>query len=198
MIDHYRDLLQRYGWLGDHICWIVVRPLDEGLTVDDVLWRLNGGRDPEHRVMAFPREEAAMEEERPVFLVHEDEGAWGLLEFSLGYAVPDDVLARVSEDVQSWMVTWHFNGGATVLYAAGGRVRAWMRDFVLSGQRREGGDPDVLAGFRALLDTLGPEDHDGRRAAALAFVEQATGVGIERDCMDVKDAPVVILGDPVA
>ncbi|MFC7107599.1 hypothetical protein ACFQQB_48740 [Nonomuraea rubra] len=122
-------------------------------------------------------------------------GAAGVL---LGYAVPDDVLARVSEDVQSWMVTWHFNGGATVLYAAGGRVRAWMRDFVLSGQRREGGDPDVLAGFRALLDTLGPEDHDGRRAAALAFVEQATGVGIERDCMDVKDAPVVILGDPVA
>ncbi|MGP3955215.1 hypothetical protein ACTWPT_04400 [Nonomuraea sp. 3N208] len=192
MIDHYRDLFQRHGWLEDSLCWTVVQPRDEELTVDDLLWRLNGGRDPEERVMAYPREDA-LGEDRPVLLVVEGEGSWGFLEFTYGYATPDHIITDLSRDSRVWMTTWHFNGGWTILYAADGKIRARMRDFIFVAHRIEDGDPGVLAGFRAMLDSLGPEDYSGKRGAAFAFIEAETGVGLESDSVDVEDAPVIIL-----
>ncbi|WP_181448610.1 hypothetical protein [Nonomuraea aridisoli] len=46
MIDHYRRLFQQQQWFEEALCWIVVLPFDEETTADDLLWRLNGGRDP--------------------------------------------------------------------------------------------------------------------------------------------------------
>ncbi|MFG1972859.1 hypothetical protein ACGFJC_26330 [Nonomuraea fuscirosea] len=108
MLDHYRALFRRYPWLADSACWTVVQPFDDELTPDDLLWRLNGGRDPEERTLDHPME--------------------------------------------------------TVLDE---------------------------------LDDLDPEDFDGRRATALAFIEAATGVGIEIDRLDGEQTTVIVLDDPV-
>ncbi|WP_043639035.1 hypothetical protein [Nonomuraea candida] len=202
MIDHYREVFRRVGWL-DALCWVVVQPLDEEPGIDDVLWRLNGlwglngGRDPERRVMAYPPEEA-LEADAPVLFVFEDDGGWGLLEFTSGHALPEPVVGAISERARVWMASWRVNGGHTVLYAAGGRIRARMRDFVFGERREEDGDPAVLAGLRAMLDGLDSGDFDGRCAAALAFIEQAAGVGFDAGEVTAENAPVVVLGTPVA
>ncbi|MGW0807760.1 hypothetical protein [Nonomuraea sp. NPDC002799] len=191
MIDHYRSLFAANEWLETALSWIVVRPLGEP-TTDDLLRRLNGGRDPERRVMEDPREEASMED-RPVLLVFEGEGVWGFLEFCYGYPTPGHILTELSANARLWMTTWHFNGGWTILYAEDGEIRASMRDFVFVDFAIEDGDPSVLAGFRAMLDDLGGEDYRGKRSAAFAFIEAATGMGVESDEVDVVDAPVIVL-----
>jgi hypothetical protein len=73
-----------------------------------------------------------------------------------------------------------------------------MRDFIFSEHVVEEGDPGVLADFRAMLDSLEPDDYRGKRGAAFAFIEAATGMGLEREWPDVEDAPVVILDNPDA
>ncbi|MBT2231638.1 hypothetical protein [Nonomuraea sp. NEAU-A123] len=192
MIDHYRSLFMQQQWFEDALCWTVVQPLDEEITVDDLLWRLNGGRDPEQRVMAYPREEAG-EEGLPVLFVYEGEGTWGFLEFSGGFATPDQILTELSKEARVWMTTWHFNGGYTILYAADGKIRARMRDFIFAEHSRQEGDPSILAEFRAMLDSLDPEDYRGKLSAAFAFIEASTGMGIEAEWLDVEEAPVIIL-----
>ncbi|GAA3442362.1 hypothetical protein [Planomonospora venezuelensis] len=197
MIDYYRDFFEQHQWLEDGLSWTVVQPLNEEITPGDLLRRMNGGRDPEQRTMEYPREEA-MDEDRPVLLVSEGEGTWGFLELAYGFGLSDRVLMELSEESRVWMVTWHFNGGYTVLYAAGGEIRARMRDFIFTEHIFEQGDPNVLAGFRTMLDSLGPEDYSGKRSAAFAFIEAATGMRIEAGWPDVEDAPVVILDNPDA
>ncbi|MFD1937544.1 MULTISPECIES: hypothetical protein [Nonomuraea] len=197
MIDHYRNLFEWHQWLEDALSWTVVQPLDEELTVDDLLWRLNGGRDPEQRTMAYPTE-AAFDEDQPVLFAFEGEGAWGFLEFTYGYGIPDHVLTELSKESRVWMTTWHFNGGYTILYAADGKIRARMRDFIFVEHAFEHGDPSILADFRALLDSLGAEDYRGKRSAAFAFIEAATSLRLEKEWLDVEEAPVIVLDNPDA
>ncbi|WP_406311920.1 hypothetical protein OHA77_24945 [Streptosporangium sp. NBC_01639] len=192
MIDRYRSLFNHYQWLEDALCWTVVQPLDEEITVDDLLRRLNGGRDPEKHTVAYPMEEA-YEETRPVLFVFEGQGVWGFLELAYGFATPDHILTELSEKSRVWMTTWHFNGGYTILYAADGEISAWMRDFIFAEHAIESGDPNILADFRAMLDSLDPEDYRGKRSAAFAFIEAATGMSLESAWLDVEEAPVVIL-----
>ncbi|MET9249320.1 hypothetical protein [Nonomuraea sp. NPDC003709] len=143
MIDHYRNLFNRQQWFEDGLSWTVVQPLDEEITVGDLLWRLNGGRDPEERIMEYPIEKAG--------------------------------------------------GGYTMLYAADGKIRARMRNFIFTRHAIQEGDPSILAEFRAMLDRLDPEDYRGKRSAAFAFIEASTGMGIEAEWLDVEEAPVIIL-----
>ncbi|MFI7444505.1 hypothetical protein [Nonomuraea indica] len=192
MIDYYRDFFEEHQWLENGLSWTVVQPLNEEIMLDDLLRRLNGGRDPEQRTMEYPREEA-MGEDGPVLLVSEEEGTWGFLELAYGFGLSDRVLTELGTESRVWMVTWHFNGGYTILYAADGKIRARMRDFIFSEHAVEEGDPGVLADFRAMLDSLEPDDYRGKRGAAFAFIEAATGMGLEREWPDVEDAPVVIL-----
>ncbi|WP_433367386.1 hypothetical protein [Streptosporangium sp. CA-115845] len=197
MIDYYRSFFERHQWLEDGLTWTVAQPLNEEITVDDLLRQLNGGRDPERRVMEYPREEAA-DENRPVLLVSEGEGTWGFLELAYGFGLSDRVLTALSTKSRVWMVTWHFNGGYTILHAADGEIRARMRDFLFTQYAVEEGDPTVLADFRAMLAGLDPEDYSGKRSAAFAFIEAATGMSLESEWPDVEDAPVVILDNPGA
>ncbi|MFD0888047.1 hypothetical protein ACFQ08_26195 [Streptosporangium algeriense] len=197
MIDYYRDFFERHQWLENGLSWTVVRPLNEKITLDDLLRRLNGGPDPERRTMEYPREEA-MDEDRPVLLVTGKEGAWGFLELAHGFGLSDRVLTELSEESHVWMVTWHFNGGYTILHAADGEIRAWMRDFLFTEHIVEQGDPSVLADFRTMLDGLGPEDYSGKRSAAFAFIEATTGMRLETGWPDVENTPVVILDNPDA
>ncbi|MFG1619325.1 hypothetical protein ACGFI3_41780 [Nonomuraea wenchangensis] len=192
MIDHYRNLFNQQQWFEDGLCWTVVQPLDEEITVGDLLWRLNGGRDPEERIMEYPREDAG-EEFLPVLFIYEGEGAWGFLEFAYGFATPDYILTELSKESRVWMTTWHFNGGYTILYAAEGKIRARMRNFIFAEHTIQEGDPSILAEFRAMLDRLDPEDYRGKRSAAFAFIEASTGMGIEAEWLDVEEAPVIIL-----
>ncbi|MFI7534418.1 hypothetical protein [Streptosporangium sp. NPDC049376] len=197
MIDYYRDFFERHQWLENGLSWTVVLPLNEEITVDDLLRRLNGGRDPEQRVMDHPGEEA-MDEGRPVLLLSEGEGTWGFLELAYGFGLSDRVLTELSRESRVWMVTWHFNGGYTILYAADGKIRARMRDFVFTEHRIEEGDPSILTDFRAMLDMLGPEDYRGKRSAAFAFIKAATGMDLDGELPVVENAPVVILDNPDA
>ncbi|MEU8102244.1 hypothetical protein AB0C18_00800 [Nonomuraea muscovyensis] len=197
MIDYYRDFFEEHQWLENGLSWTVVQPLNEEIMLDDLLRRLNGGCDPEQRTMEYPRE-GAMGEDGPVLLVSEEEGTWGFLELAYGFGLSDRVLTELSTESRVWMVTWHFNGGYTILYAADGKIRARMRDFIFSEHVVEEGDPGVLADFRAMLDSLEPDDYRGKRGAAFAFIEAATGMGLEREWPDVEDAPVVILDNPDA
>ncbi|GIH65228.1 hypothetical protein Msi02_60450 [Microbispora siamensis] len=142
--------------------------------------------------MACPREDAVMED-LPVIFVYEGEGAWGFLEFSHGFATPDHILTELSKGSRVWMTTWHFNGGYTFLYAADGRIRARMRDFLFREHASLEGDPSILADFRAMLDGLDPEDYRGKRSAAFAFIEASTGMGIDGEWLEAEEAPVVIL-----
>jgi hypothetical protein len=192
MIDHYRNLFNKQQWLEDGLCWTVVQPLNEEITVSDLLWRLNGGRDPEERIMEYPREEAG-EDFLPVLFVYEGEGAWGFLEFSYGFATPDYILNELSKEARVWMTTWHFNGGHSILYAADGRIRARMRNFIFAEHTIQEDDLSILADFRTMLDPLDPEDYRGKCSAAFAFIEASTGMGIEAEWLDVEDAPVIIL-----
>jgi hypothetical protein len=197
VIDYYRSFFERHQWLEDGLSWTVAQPLNEEITVDDLLRRLNGGPAPERRIMEYPREEA-VEEGRPVLLVSEGEGTWGFLELTCGFGLSDRVLTELSRESRVWMVTWHFNGGYTILHAAGGKIRARMRDFIFTEHVFEEGDPSVLADFRVMLNGLGPEDYRGKRSAAFAFIEAATGMDLESGWPDVEDAPVVILNNPGA
>ncbi|MEU8320648.1 hypothetical protein AB0C33_20020 [Nonomuraea sp. NPDC048881] len=192
MIDHYRNLFSQQQYFEEALCWTVVQPRDEEITVDDLLRWLNGGRDPEKRIMEYPTEEAG-EEDMPVLFVYQGEGAWGFLEFSHGFATPDHILSELSKESRVWMTTWHFNGGYTILYAADGKIRAWMRDFIFAEHTVQKGDPGILAEFRAMLDNLDPEDYRGKRSAAFAFIEASTGLGIESEWLDVEEAPVIVL-----
>jgi hypothetical protein len=197
VIDHYRSLFEWHQWLEDGPCWIIVQPLNEEITVDELLRLLNGGRDPEHRIMEYPTEET-LDEDLPVFFVFEGEEAWGFLEFTYGMAPSDRVLTELSEESRVWMVTWHFKGGHTILYAADGEIKARVGDFIFTEHIVESGDPSILADLRNMLDGLGPEDYRGKHSAAFAFIEAATGMRLERDWLDVEDAPVVILDNPDA
>ncbi|WP_068902464.1 hypothetical protein [Planomonospora sphaerica] len=197
MIDHYRSLFGWHQWLESGLCWIVVRPLNQATTVDDLLRQLNGGRDPEHRTMAYPTEEA-IDEDLPVFFVFEGEGTWGFLEFTFGMAPDDRTLIELSKESRVWMTTWHFKGGYTILCAADGTIRARMRDFIFTEHRIEEGDPSILAGFRSMLEGLDPQDYRGKYSAAFAFIEAATGMGLESEWLEVEDAPVIVLDNPDA
>ncbi|GAA3468694.1 hypothetical protein [Nonomuraea roseola] len=197
MIDHYRSLFTRYGWLEDSLCWTVVQPLVEEITVDDLLWRLNGGRDPEQRTMAYPTEEA-LYEDRPVLFVFKGEGTCAFLEYTYGYATPDHILTELSKESRVWMTTWHFNGGYPILCAADGKIRARMRDFIFADFTLEEGDPTILADFRTMLHSLDREDYSGKRSAAFAFIEATTSMSLEGEWLDVEDAPVIILDNPNA
>ncbi|MFF0306895.1 hypothetical protein ACFYSC_05675 [Streptosporangium sp. NPDC004379] len=197
MIDHYRSLFERNQWLENGLCWIIVQPLNEEITVDDLLRRLNGGRDPEHRIMEYPTEEA-FTEDRPVFFVFKGQGGWGFLEFSYGIAPSDLVLTELSKEARVWMTTWHFKGGETLLYAAGGEIRARMRDFLFPEHTIQQGDPGILADFRAMLDSLDPQDYRGKCSAPFAFMEAATGMRLESEWLNVEEAPVIILDNPDA
>ncbi|MFD0659525.1 hypothetical protein [Thermocatellispora tengchongensis] len=84
-------------------------------------------------------------------------------------------------------------GGHTILYAADGKIRARLRDFIFAEHIIQEGDQSVLAGFHAMLDRLDREDYRGKRSAAFAFIEASTGVGLEGDWLDVEEAPVIIL-----
>ncbi|MEV4889915.1 hypothetical protein AB0K48_11060 [Nonomuraea sp. NPDC055795] len=197
MIDRYRRLFDWHQWLEHGLCWIVVQPVNAEATGDDLLHRLNGGRDPEQRTLEYAVEEA-MNWDQPVLFVFEGEGAWGFLEFTYGMAPSDRVLVQLSEGSRVWMVTWHFKGGYTILHAADGRIRARMRDFIFTEHRLEEGDASLLADWGAVLDGLDPEDYRGKRSAAFAYIEAATGMGLESEWLDVEDAPVVILDNPGA
>ncbi|MFI6511576.1 hypothetical protein ACIBCT_28535 [Streptosporangium sp. NPDC050855] len=197
MIDYYRDFFERHQWLENALSWTVVQPLDEEITADDLLRRVNGGRAPEQRVMECPREESG-EEGCPVLLVSEGEGTWGFLDLAGGFGLSDRVLTALSAESRVWMVTWHFNGGYTILYAAGGEIRARTRDFLFTEHVVEEGDPSILADFRAMLDGLDPEDYRGKRGAPFAFIKAATGMALDSELPEVENAPVVILDHPAA
>ncbi|MEU8104614.1 hypothetical protein AB0C18_12935 [Nonomuraea muscovyensis] len=192
MIDHYRNLFDRHQWFEDALCWTVVQPLDEEITVDDLLRRLNGGHEPQQRTMEYPTEEAYTEDQ-PVLFAFEGEGAWGFLEFSYGYATPDHILVELSKTSRVWMTTWHFNGGCTILYTADGKIRARMGYFIFAEHRIQEGEPNILADFGVMLDSLDPEDYRGKRSAAFALIEASTGMRLESDWLEVEEAPVIIL-----
>ncbi|MEU6790426.1 hypothetical protein ABZ907_01895 [Nonomuraea wenchangensis] len=194
MIDYYRDLLQRRPWLEDCLCWLVVQPLDEDLTCDDVLWRLNGGRDPEQRIVPHPVETGADMDGALIF-VFEGDGAWGFLDFS-GIPAQDELIAALSEDCRVWLTSWNFSGQSTLLYAAGGRIRTRVHRFHFADHITEEGDPAAVAGLHELLATAPRDDYTGRRAAALAFVEASTGVAIESERFDEEEGTVIILSTP--
>ncbi|WP_147267899.1 hypothetical protein [Spongiactinospora rosea] len=46
-------------------------------------------------------------------------------------------MAHVYLWARLWMTTWHFRGGETLRYAADGRTRAEVRDFVVGGRISE-------------------------------------------------------------
>ncbi|NRQ31476.1 hypothetical protein HII36_06425 [Nonomuraea sp. NN258] len=191
MIDHYRDLFDWHQWLEHALCWTVVQPLDDEITVDDLLRRLNGGREPQH-IMEYPIEEAYTEEQ-PVLFAFESEGTHGFLEFSCGYATPDRILVELSKTSRVWMTTWHFNGGYTILHAADGEIKARISYFIFAEHRIQEGDPDIFADFLPMLDNLDPDDGRGKRSAAFAFIEASTGMRLESEWLDVEEAPVIVL-----
>ncbi|SDL35145.1 hypothetical protein SAMN05421874_1204 [Nonomuraea maritima] len=192
MIDHYRSLFDRHQWLEGALCWTVVQPLNEEITVDDLLRRLNGGRDPQQRTMEYPTEEA-YREDQPVLFAFEGEGTHGFLEFSYGYATPDRILVELSRTSRVWMTTWHTFGGYMILYAADGEIKARMGSFIFAEHRIQQGDPNILADFLPLLDSLGAEDYRGKLSAAFAFIEASTGMRLESEWLDVEEAPVIVL-----
>ncbi|WP_157252936.1 hypothetical protein [Nonomuraea typhae] len=187
MIDHYRRLFARHQWLENALCWIVVQPPAGEPSLDDVLWRLNGGRAPE--IADADRREAGLESDAVALILAEGDGAWGLLDCGDGYQ-PD--LAALSSGSRAWMTTWHPRGGETLVYAAGGAIRASIRDFVFAEHPIETGDPAALEGFRRLLATAEPGDFTGMRAAAFAFIEASTGVGLDPGWLE-EEGPVVFL-----
>ncbi|MEU8403786.1 hypothetical protein AB0C28_52165 [Nonomuraea sp. NPDC048892] len=138
MLDHYRALFKRHQWLTDGACWTVVQPFDDEMTPDDLLWRMNGGRDPEELTVDHPME-LALNEDLTLLFVFEGDGGYGFLECTYGDPPSDE-----------------------------------------------------------LLRTLDREDFDGRRATALAFIEAATGVGIEIDWLDGEQTTVTVLDNPVS
>ncbi|TYB45140.1 hypothetical protein FXF51_60165 [Nonomuraea sp. PA05] len=192
MIDHYRSLFDRHQWLENALCWTVVQPLDEEISVDVLLRRLNGGRDPHRRIMEYPTEEP-WSEDLPVLFAFEDERTYGFLEFSYGYALADHILAGLSKASRVWMTTWHTFGGYTILHAADGEIKARMVDFVFAEHRVQQGDSSILADFLPMLDSLESEDYRGKLSAAFAFIERSTGMRLESDWLDVEEAPVIIL-----
>ncbi len=195
VIDHYRALFERHQWLKDSLCWTVVQPLDEGITLDDLLWRLNGGHDPEERTMDYPME-VAMNEDLTLLYVFEGDGAYGFLECRYGDPLSEELLSKLSEDARVWTTSWQFNGTSTIAYAGGGRVRARIRNYVLGDQVEEETAPGVFTGFHAMLDDLDGQDFDGKRSAAFAFIEAAAGVGVESDRLDGEEKSVIVLDTP--
>jgi hypothetical protein len=195
VIHDYRTLFERHQWLKDSLCWTVVQPLDEEVALDDLLWRLNRGHDPEERIMDYPME-VAMDEDLTLLYVFEGDGAYGFLECRYGNPLSDELLSTLSEDARVWTTSWQFNGTSTISYAGGGRVQARIRNYVLGDQIDEETTPDVFTGFHVMLDDLDRQDFDGRRSAAFAFIEAATGVGVESDRLDGEGCPVIVLDTP--
>ncbi|WP_218128758.1 hypothetical protein [Nonomuraea maritima] len=193
VIDHYRALFRQHSWLTDSLCWTVVQPLDEGIALDDLLWRLNSGRDPEERVMDDPME-VAMDEDLALLYVFEGDGAYGFLEGRFGDSLPDELLAALSEDARVWTTSWGFNRTSTIAYAGGGRIRARIDNYVRGQQIDD--VPEIFADFPVMLDGLDREDLVGRQSAAFAFIEMATGVGVEGDRLDGEGCRVIVLDTP--
>ncbi|GAA0952749.1 hypothetical protein [Nonomuraea longicatena] len=190
MIDHYRNLFDWHQWLEHALCWTVVQPLDKEITVDGLLRQLNGGSEPPQHTMENPTEEA-FTGDQPVLLAFEGEGTYGFLEFSCGYAIPDHILVELSKTSRVWMTTWHFKGGYTILYAAAGEIKARMCDFIFAEHRIQEGDPNLMADFLSILDSLDPEDYRGKLSAAFAFIEVSAGMRLESEWLDVKEATVI-------
>ncbi|MEV4804359.1 hypothetical protein AB0K18_30525 [Nonomuraea sp. NPDC049421] len=93
-----------------------------------------------------------------------------------------------------WTTSWQFNGTSTLACAGGGRVRARIGNYVF-GDRIDNA-PDVFTDFPVMLDALDDGDFDGRRCAAFAFIETATGVAVEGDRLDGEGCPVIVLDAP--
>ncbi|UBU12505.1 hypothetical protein [Nonomuraea gerenzanensis] len=196
-MDHYRALFERHQWLKDALCWTVVQPLDEGITRDDLLWRLNSGHDPEERILDHPME-VAMDEDLLLLYVFESDGAYGFLEGRYGYPLSDELLSALSESGRVWTTSWQFNGTSTISYAGGGRVQARIRNYVLGDRIDEETVSDVFTDFQVMLDDLDRRDFDGRRSAAFAFIETVTGVGVASDRLDGAGCPVIVLDAPAS
>ncbi|MEV0308502.1 hypothetical protein [Nonomuraea fuscirosea] len=161
MLDHYRALFRRYPWLADSACWTVVQPFDDELTPDDLLWRLNGGRDPEERTLDHPME-TALDEDLTMLYVFEGDGGYGFLECQYGRPLSGELLRTLSEDARVWTTSWSVNGASTMCCAGGGKIQAQIWNHVLGDRIDEEGAPDVLADFRAHGARLHRGGHRGR------------------------------------
>ncbi len=193
VLDHYRALFKWHQWLTD----TVVQPFDDEMTPDDLLWRMNGGRDPEELTVDHPME-LALNEDLTLLFVFEGDGGYGFLECTYGDPPSDELLRTLSEDARVWTTSWQVNGTSTIRCAAGGRIQSSIWNYVLGERIDEEPAPDVFADFHVMLDALDREDFDGRRATALAFIEAATGVGIEIDWLDGEQTTVTVLDNPVS
>jgi hypothetical protein len=165
MFEHLRDLAP---YLGESMCWTVVRSHHAPLTVQAVVSRLHG--DPQALTMQRPADLRYLED--AVFL--EQRGDAVVIVGHSAASAEEDMLPRLSQDATVHGTFWLINNYSTLYYADGGTVITIVE--TLSPQRRWGVDPEALTDhLGALLDLSTNSVPSPDWETAMATVESLTG-----------------------
>ncbi|MGV9215129.1 DUF6461 domain-containing protein [Micromonospora sp. RB23] len=172
-VRYYDDFLAERDWLAEGLSWAVVQPASAEATVDGVIKRLRATRvEPGDDQSG---ELADLAQIGPDVLVFQDNGC--------ALSRPE-VLRWLSDGTRVHTVEWTVNGNGGLTYAVYGRILAWMD--LNDPERRHGDDPSAFADD--LDDVRAARGTGYVRSAAMAFVEQRTGVRLPAGWMSDEGA----------
>ncbi|TMQ98951.1 hypothetical protein ETD83_18705 [Actinomadura soli] len=183
-IEHYVQLLDHLNrtsvYPPENLSWTVVRPHQAGLTVHEVVRRLNG--DPEALTTRPPAETDY--DEDAVFLEQRGDA---IIILGYGGATAEvDVLQRLSQGATVHSVFWLINNFSRLYYLADGELITEVD--TLFPLDRLGTDPEALTGHlhalgdlrsRIMANTYTGPDLDWE--IALATLESLTGERLDAD-----------------
>jgi hypothetical protein len=182
----YQRLLEANPDLLDMLCWTVVQPLTEPVTVAEAVRRLGG--DP-----ADIETRTGWEHEDPSLVhLHQVGPAVLMVETFDAQGVREEVLRRLSDGAAVHSSWWaEANGRSLLCYAAFGRLLTQLE--YLDDQEPGGRQPAALDQDRAALREFGG---DLDYPAQLALVERRTGVRLEAAWLE-RPHPTVVLREPI-
>lgn len=184
-VARYRRLLEARPDMLEMLCWTVVQPLTEPVTVAEVVRRLGGNADD----IGLQPVVWELQDPPPVYL-DQVGSAVVIAEPASWEGVREEVLRRLSDGVAVHSVAWaDANGRGSVCYAAFGRLLTQLE--YLDDDHPGGEQPTALDEDRAAL-----REHDPELPVQLALVERRTGVGLDAGWLD-RPHPAVVLRQPI-
>jgi uncharacterized protein DUF6461 len=178
-IEHYVRMFEQLrdlpACIAETLCWTVVRPHQERLTVDEVVRRLHS--DPDTMTMDRPADVGY--DEDTVFLEQRGDA---VIIVGFGTATAEeDALRRLSQSATVHSVFWLINNFNRLYYIVDGVVVTEL-DVLLPLDRGCGTDPEALTDHLDALCDLHDRSGPGPDwETAMATLESLTGQRLDAD-----------------
>jgi hypothetical protein len=194
-IAYYSGLLGRLGLLSEALCWTVLEPVTEPLTVEAVAARLGG--DPAG-IRELPWDAAYQLDGNdgggPVVHLAQAGQAVMMLEVN-GFLGAGEAAQALSEGARVHSAFWNVNALSALTCAALGRLLVTFE--ALFPDRRQGLDIGALDEELDPLYAALSAPRSDFRPVIMAIIERRTGMRLGEDWL-AAGRPAIVLPDPLA